>query len=151
MIRFMLVLTGFTFGVGLFVAQMTKPSKIVGFLDFFGSWDPSLLLVMVGALATHIALYRIVLRRQTPVFAESFDLPKNRVIDRRLVIGSVLFGMGWALAGFCPGPALVSAATLSPRALLFVVAMVAGMGLFEVLLGLPKRSKQVDQPRTVDA
>lgn len=119
---------GGLFGVGLGLSGMTSPAKVIGFLDVAGAWDASLAFVMIGAIAIHAVLRRLVLRRTSPVFAGGFDLPTTSSIDRRVVVGSALFGIGWGLAGYCPGPALVSVVT-GPGALLFVLAMAAGMAL----------------------
>lgn len=128
-------ITAALFGVGLVVAGMTKPSKVVGFLDPFGQWDPSLAFVMLSAIGVHAVLYRVVRKRSSPLFDLRFHVPGQNPIDRRLLIGAALFGAGWGLAGICPGPGLVAAAgdgldgSLS-SILLFVVAMLAGMGAF---------------------
>jgi len=119
--------TGALFGAGLTVSGMTKPSKVVGFLDFAGAWDPSLLFVMAGAIAVYFVASRRVTRRAAPLFDRQFHLPTRKDIDARLVLGAVLFGVGWGLAGFCPGPGLASAGTGSITALVFVAAMTAGM------------------------
>jgi uncharacterized protein len=122
-------LSGVLFAVGLGIAGMTQPSKVIGFLDVFGAWDPSLAFVMVGA----IAVYTPVFWWSRRVLAPRLHLPTRKDIDVRLVIGSAMFGVGWGLAGYCPGPALVSLTTLTVPALLFAVAMLAGMRLHRVL------------------
>ncbi len=119
---------GVLFGVGLGVAGMTSPAKVIGFLDFAGAWDASLAFVMIGAIAVHATLRRLVHRRSAPMFALAFDVPKGAAIDARIVAGSAMFGVGWGLAGYCPGPALVSMVT-GPRVILFVLAMAVGMAL----------------------
>lgn len=119
---------GVLFGVGLGVSGMTSPAKVIGFLDFAGAWDASLAFVMMGAIAVHAVLRRLVHRRSAPVFAETFDVPAPAAIDARIVAGSAMFGVGWGLAGYCPGPAIVSIVT-GPAAILFVLAMAAGMAL----------------------
>jgi len=124
---------GAIFGIGLAISGMTKPSKVAGFLDLFGAWDPSLALVMIGAIAVHLVAYRIIRRHRSPLFAGHFHLPTRKDVDLRLVVGAAIFGVGWALAGFCPGPALVSAASGSVAALLFVTAMILGMKIEHVL------------------
>ncbi len=124
---------GLLFGVGLILAGMTDPSKVLGFLDLAGLWDPSLAFVMGGAIAVGLAGFGWLERRETTLLGEPLALPSNRQIDRRLVLGSLAFGAGWGLAGYCPGPALVSAAMGQWQAWVFVVAMLAGMGLFEWL------------------
>mgnify|MGYP000882980322 CR=1 FL=1 len=118
---------GLLFGVGLGVSGMTRPAKVEGFLDLFGAWDPSLALVMVGAIAVHFVALRLVRRRRAPLFEDRFHLPTRRDIDRRLVLGALIFGAGWGLGGYCPGPGLVSAAGGSSGAIVFVVGMTTGV------------------------
>ncbi len=124
---------GLVFGIGLIVAQMTNPAKVIGFLDVTGQWDPSLMLVMAGGVATFGIAYWRSKVRAAPLLSSAFMLPEARVITRPLVIGSVLFGMGWGLGGFCPGPAVVSAAFGDIRVWVFLLAMGAGMFLYRVL------------------
>jgi uncharacterized membrane protein YedE/YeeE len=119
--------SGLLFGLGLGVSGMTLPSKVIGFLDVTGDWDPSLALVMMGALAVHFVLFRLVRRRPSPIFDTKFHVPTRTDLDGRLVAGAALFGVGWGLGGYCPGPGLVSAATGSVPALTFVLAMSLGM------------------------
>ena len=119
--------TGGLFGAGLLVSGMTRPSKVLGFLDLAGAWDPSLMIVMAGAVIVFAIGYRLVVRREAPLLAPRFDLAAGREIDRRLIAGAALFGVGWGLAGFCPGPSLVAAGSGSLGALIFVAAMTAGM------------------------
>lgn len=119
--------TGALFAVGLAISGMTKPSKVSGFLDLAGAWDASLAFVMIGAVAVHFVAYRLVMRRSSPLFDAKFHLPARGDIDLRLVAGAGLFGIGWALAGFCPGPALVSAGSGSLGAIVFVGGMTAGI------------------------
>ena len=119
---------GALFGVGLGVAGMTSPAKVQAFLDFFGDWDPSLALVMVGAIAVHV-LGRLVVRRSAPLFDTRFHLPTRNDLDRPLVLGAALFGVGWGLGGFCPGPGIVSLASGTLDAVVFVGAMAVGMAL----------------------
>lgn len=118
---------GALFGVGLAISGMTKPSKVVGFLDLFGAWDASLMFVMIGAIAVHFVAHRIIARRPSPIFDARFHLPTRKDVDLRLVLGAAIFGIGWALAGFCPGPALVAAGSGVTAALVFVVGMTVGM------------------------
>ena len=125
-------LAGLLFAVGLVVSGMTLPSKVVGFLDFFGKWDPSLAFVMVGAIGVYATLSRLITRRRRPVFVDAFQIPTSRVIDGRLVAGAAIFGVGWGLAGYCPGPAVVSVGSGSRSALVFVGAMLGGMLLYEL-------------------
>lgn len=122
---------GLVFGLGLLVSGMTDPAKVLGFLDVAalarGAWDPSLALVMAGAIAVALPGYRIVLRRPGPWLAERFQLPATRGLDARIVVGPALFGIGWGLAGICPGPLLATLAFGSRATLLFGAAMLAGM------------------------
>jgi uncharacterized membrane protein YedE/YeeE len=145
--------TGLCFGVGLILGGMTLPSKVVGFLDVTGDWDPSLAFVMGGALVVHLALYRWILRRPAPLLDVRFHLPTRRDLDPRLFAGAAIFGAGWGLAGYCPGPALVSVAAGS-RPLTFVAAMIAGMLLFKLQERLTARTPapaQVAEPREARA
>lgn len=118
---------GALFAVGLAVSGMTKPAKIVGFLDVFGAWDASLAFVMAGALLVHVITYRLITKRASPLFEGRFHIPTRRDVDLRLVVGSALFGVGWGLGGYCPGPGLVSAASGALSGTLFVIGMTAGM------------------------
>lgn len=133
----MLVLTAFlsglVFGLGLILSGMANPAKVLGFLDLAGAWDPSLALVMVGAIAVAFAPFAWARKRQKSLLGAPMQLPTATRLDRRLVVGSLVFGAGWGLAGFCPGPALVALGMGVPQAYVFVLAMLAGMGLFEVL------------------
>ncbi len=138
------LLAGLLFGLGLALAGMTLPSRVLGFLDVTGPWDPSLALVMVSAIAVHLPLQRVIRGRGRPLFDTRFHLPTGARIDRRLVVGSALFGVGWGLAGSCPGPALVSAATGAPWALSFVAAMAVGMVAQRVLA--PERGAHPPSP-----
>ena len=117
---------GLVFGIGLWVSGMADPRKVIGFLDVTGAWDASLALVMGGAVVATLAGFRIVKQRAKPLFDERFHLPTRKDIDLPLVAGAAVFGMGWGIAGYCPGPALTALATLSAEALVFVAAMVAG-------------------------
>jgi uncharacterized protein len=118
---------GFIFGLGLLISGMVQPAKVLGFLDIFGAWDPSLAVVMAAALAVSNIGFVLARRRQRPVLAPRSLWPLKTGIDRPLVIGSALFGVGWGLVGLCPGPALENLATLSPRVIAFVIAMATGM------------------------
>ncbi len=124
---------GSLFAIGLSVSGMTNPSKVLGFLDFFGRWDPTLAFVMMAAVATHAVLYQMITRRSAPVFAAAFSIPKQRGIDGPLVLGSALFGVGWGLSGFCPGPVVTSLASGGQSALSFTLGMVAGMAAYGLL------------------
>jgi uncharacterized membrane protein YedE/YeeE len=123
---------GALFGVGLALARMTDPTVVLGFLDVAGTWDPTLAIVMAGAVATTTLGYRLVLRRDRPLFDADFRLPTARVVDASLLAGSALFGVGWGLAGYCPGPVLVALARGVDTALWFVPAMLVG-GLLQRL------------------
>lgn len=134
--------SGLLFAVGLGLGGMTQPAKVVGFLDFAGNWDPSLACVMIGAIGVHGLLSRMILHRSTPVFSTAFSVPSRSDVDPKLVGGAALFGAGWGLGGFCPGPALTSLATGSATVLIFVGAMLAGMILFRLV-------ENVGTPQTV--
>ncbi len=127
------LLAGLVFGLGLILSGMANPAKVLGFLDLAGAWDPSLAFVMVGAIAVGLLAFALARRRSVSVLGAAMRLPTARDIDRRLVLGSLLFGVGWGVAGFCPGPALVALGMGETKALVFVLAMLAGMGLFEWL------------------
>jgi uncharacterized membrane protein YedE/YeeE len=126
------LLAGAVFGLGLLVSGMANPAKVLGFLDLAGSWDPSLALVMAGAIAIASIAFGVAGRRPLSLMGQEMKLPSSRTVDRRLVVGSLLFGIGWGIAGFCPGPALVALGMGNAKALVFVVAMLAGMGAFEL-------------------
>jgi len=121
--------SGTLFGLGLALSEMVNPARVVGFLDVTGAWDPTLLFVMGGALAVTMPAFPLVLRRAAPIFSEKFYLPTNVSIDPALLAGAAMFGVGWGIAGFCPGPALAALVTASPTAVLFVVSMLAGQWL----------------------
>lgn len=127
-------LVGLVFGLGLILGGMTNPAKVIGFLDLAGAWDPSLGLVMGGAMVVAAAAFKVAKGRARSVLGATLQIPQSRVIDKRLILGSLAFGAGWGLAGFCPGPALVSVASGAAEALVFVAAMLAGMALFEYFL-----------------
>lgn len=126
-------LIGLLFGFGLILAGMTDPGKVIGFLDLFGTWDPSLALVMGGAIAVGAVAFAMAKKRTTNFLGGAMRLPTSNDINTRLVVGSLMFGAGWGLAGFCPGPALVSLGAGQDKAVVFVIAMVLGMLVFEVL------------------
>lgn len=121
---------GFVFGIGLAISGMTKPSKVIGFLDVFGNWDPSLMFVMIGAIVVHWISYRIIRHKPSPLFAEKWHIPERKDISPNLVGGGLIFGIGWGLAGYCPGPAIAALATLKLQPMVFVVSMALGMMLF---------------------
>lgn len=120
-------IAGLTFGLGLALSGMTSPDRVLGFLDIAGAWDPSLAFVMGGAVLTALPLFALARRRTTPLAGAAFDQPPTTLIDRRLIGGAVLFGIGWGLAGICPGPALVDLAIAPGQTLAFVSAMIAGL------------------------
>jgi uncharacterized protein len=125
------LVSGLVFGVGLAISGMTQPTKVLGFLDVLGiasgTWDPTLAFVMVGALAVAVPGFLLARRRARPLFADMAAWPSKREIDRPLLAGAVLFGIGWGLVGLCPGPAIANLATLSSRVVAFVIAMAIGM------------------------
>ena len=125
------LLAGLVFGLGLILSGMANPAKVLGFLDLAGAWDPSLAFVMAGAIAVAAPAFALAKQRTATLLGAAMKLPGSRDIDRRLVMGSVLFGIGWGVAGFCPGPGLVALGMGEIKALVFVGAMLAGMGIFE--------------------
>ena len=127
------LLAGLVFGLGLIVSGMANPAKVLGFLDLAGAWDPSLAFVMAGAIAVATLAFALAKKRTVTFLGSAMKLPTSRDIDRRLVIGSLLFGIGWGVAGFCPGPGLVALGMGEIKALVFVGAMLAGMGIFELI------------------
>lgn len=142
MIAFASFLAGLVFGLGLIVSGMANPAKVLGFLDLAGNWDPSLAFVMAGAIAVGAIAFAVANRRAVSLLGVEMRLPSARHIDRRLVLGSVVFGIGWGVAGFCPGPALVSLGMGEFKAFVFVAAMLAGMGIFELF----ERRRRVPAP-----
>ena len=126
------LIAGLLFGAGLILSGMSNPAKVLAFLDVGGTWDPSLLFVMLGAILVAALAFRFARTRVRPLFGDRIHLPGAGRVDGRLVLGSVVFGVGWGLVGYCPGPALTSLAVGGRSTLLFVAAMVAGMAIFEV-------------------
>ena len=124
---------GLVFGLGLIVAGMVNPAKILGFLDIAGTWDPSLALVMAGAIAVGLVAFALARQQTLSVLGLPMQLPSQRTVDARLVGGSLVFGIGWGLAGFCPGPAIVALGAGYAKAAVFVLAMLLGMGAFELI------------------
>lgn len=120
------LVSGLLFGLGLAIAGMTRPDKIIGFLSFFQRWDPTMAFVMAGAVAVHAAAFRVITRRSSPLLAARFFVPARRDLDARLLAGAALFGVGWALSGFCPGPGIAAIVVGSKSALVFVAAMIGG-------------------------
>ena len=121
------LITGVIFAVGLVISGMTNPDKVVGFLDIFGDWDYSLAFVMGGAVSFNLIAFTKILKRKKPLLAEYFDLPGKNKIDRDLIVGSALFGIGWGLVGICPGPGIVNLVTFSSSAFIFIAAMLVGI------------------------
>lgn len=134
---FIAILCGVLFGAGMIISDMVNPARVLAFLDVTGDWDPSLAFVMGGALIPSGLAYLIHRRMHAPVLADEFRVPASRLIDRPLIAGAILFGLGWGLVGLCPGPALAALTTASWQAAIFVVAMLAGMTLFRFTAGRP--------------
>lgn len=126
LIPFAAAISGLLFGTGLTVSEMVNPARVLGFLDLAGNWDPTLVFVMAGAVIISTIGYRIALKMHKPVFGDHFALPTNTTIDRQLLGGAAIFGIGWGLVGLCPGPAIAGLSTLDPRIIGFTVAMVIG-------------------------
>jgi hypothetical protein len=124
---------GLVFGVGLIISGMTDPSKVIGFLDLAGAWDPSLAFVMGGAVLVGVVAFRFARKRTASFLGGAMHLPTARHIDRELILGSLVFGVGWGLAGYCPGPAVVALGGGQDKAVVFAIAMLAGMALFEAV------------------
>ena len=127
------LIAGAVFGIGLIVSGMANPAKVLGFLDLGGQWDPSLAFVMAGAIAVGTVAFTFAGRRKRSLLGLDMKMPTSSALDRRLVGGSLLFGVGWGIAGFCPGPALVALGMGEEKAVVFVVAMLVGMGMFEFI------------------
>ena len=127
------LVSGLIFGAGLTIGGMTDPARVRGFLDIFGNWDPTLAFVMGGALIVMVFAWRLQRRMKRPVFGESFSLPDRQDLEPRLIIGAVLFGVGWGIAGICPGPAVASLALVPAQVLPFLLAMIAGMASYRIL------------------
>ncbi|MEN3366138.1 MAG: uncharacterized protein V7606_3412 [Burkholderiales bacterium] len=128
----MALIAGLVFGLGLIVSGMTNPAKVIGFLDLAGEWDPSLAFVMGGAVLVGLVAFRFAAKRSKALLGDAMRLPTATQIDRRLVLGGLAFGVGWGLAGYCPGPAVASLGTGVTEPIIFVVAMLVGMAVFEV-------------------
>jgi len=142
--RLLEFVVGLLFGLGLMLSGMTDPGKVLGFLDLFGQWDPSLALVMGGAILVGFFAFTLAKKRTITFLGDALRMPTVNRLDKPLVIGSLLFGAGWGLAGFCPGPALVSMADGQPKALVFVLAMLVGMLGFELMdrfVHVPRKNK----------
>lgn len=131
------LLCGLLFGAGLALSGMTRPSKVLGFLDVAGKWDPSLIFVLGGAVAVATLAFHFILRRKAPLLAPAFDLPATKQVDRQLIAGALIFGAGWGIAGYCPGPAIALFAAPDTEALYFLPAMVAGWWIYRLTAGSP--------------
>lgn len=140
--------SGLLFAVGLGVAMMTQPDRILGFLDVLGDWDPTLAFVMPSAIAVYAVGFAIARRLQRPVLGDTFVLPKKTKLDPRLLFGAALFGVGWGLAGYCPGPGIVASAGGSSSAVVFVVGLLAGILAFEAFSSRRQSGASVDPQRT---
>lgn len=130
--NFFALISGLVFGLGLILAGMANPAKVLAFLDLAGLWNPSLALVMCGAITVSAIAFAIAKERHLSYLGLTMQVPTNRIIDKRLIIGSLAFGVGWGLAGICPGPAIVLLGAGSVKGLIFVVSMIVGMGIFEL-------------------
>lgn len=126
-------IAGIIFALGLGISGMTQPHIVRGFLDVFGEWDPRLMGVMIGAIAFHAVAYKIIMKRNSPVLDAKFELPTKKDIDRRLILGAVIFGLGWGWAGICPGPGLVALLSGDIRFMLFIGALLTGMLTFQLI------------------
>lgn len=125
--------SGLIFALGLGISGMTQPSRVTGFLDLFGAWEPALAFVMLGAIVVYAIGYRLILKRKAPLLAGHFHIPTLRSIDKSLAIGSLIFGFGWGMVGYCPGPALTAVVTLQKEPVIFFIAMIAAMNSYALL------------------
>jgi uncharacterized membrane protein YedE/YeeE len=123
-------LLGALFSIGLSISGMVNPNKVIGFLDIFGEWDPALAFVMAGGVLLNVVLFKFILKRKNPILSPNFVVPLNSKVDKRLVVGSAMFGIGWGLGGICPGPGLANLFLFDPKAILFVISMLVGMVIF---------------------
>ena len=124
--KFFSLLSGFIFGIGLTISSMTNPAKVIGFLDITGNWDRSLMFVMIGAIAISSPIFYLLRNKTKPLFSSKFENPSIKNLDKKLILGALLFGIGWGMVGFCPGPAIASLALLNPFSIIFVIAMASG-------------------------
>ena len=131
--KFLVLISGIIFGLGLTISNMTNPDKVLSFLDIFGSWDPSLIFVMGGAILFTSPLLFFLKKNDNLILANEINLPKKNSIDKSLIIGSLLFGVGWGAVGFCPGPAISSIALLNPYSLIFILSLIAGFYLSNII------------------
>jgi len=120
------LLSGSIFGFGLTLSSMTNPAKVIGFLDITGNWDPSLMFVMIGAIVISAPIFYLLRNKTKPLFGLNFEIPTIKTLDKQLILGASLFGIGWGMVGFCPGPAIASLALLKPFSIIFVIAMAGG-------------------------
>ena len=120
------LLSGLIFGLGLTLSSMTNPAKVIGFLDITGNWDPSLMFVMIGAIVISAPIFYLLRNKTKPLFDVKFEIPTIKNLDKQLILGASLFGLGWGMVGFCPGPAIASLALLKPFSIIFVIAMAGG-------------------------
>ena len=127
------LISGIVFGIGLVISEMINPEKVLGFLDLFGNWDPSLAFVMIGALIVSSPLFHIIKKKEKPIFAENFNYSNNKSINNKLILGSAIFGAGWGLIGLCPGPAISSIALIDIHSIIFVFAMFVGFYLVKLI------------------
>ena len=134
------LVSGIIFSVGLVISEMINPEKVLGFLDLFGNWDPSLAFVMIGALIVSSPLFHIIKNKEKPLFTEKFNYSNNKEVNNRLIVGSALFGAGWGLGGLCPGPAISSIALININSITFVFAMFFGFYLVKFLKSLGRFS-----------
>ncbi len=139
------LVSGLVFGIGLILSEMANPEKVLSFLDMTGSWDPSLAFVMLGAISIGAIAFTLARRRGQTYLSSTINLPTSRVIDKRLILGSLAFGIGWGIAGICPGPGLVLVGTGNLHGVVFVLAMLAGMGIFEMLERYRVRHSKTDK------
>ena len=124
--KFFSLLSGFIFGLGLTISSMTNPAKVIGFLDITGNWDPSLMFVMIGAIVVSAPIFYLLRNKTKPLFDLNFEIPTKKNIDKKLILGASIFGIGWGIVGFCPGPAISSLFLLYPLSILFVISMIVG-------------------------
>ena len=124
--KFFSLLSGFIFGLGLTLSSMTNPAKVIGFLDITGNWDPSLMFVMIGAIVISAPIFYLLRNKTKPLFDLNFEIPTIKNLDKQLILGASLFGLGWGMVGLCPGPAIASLALLKPFSIIFVIAMAGG-------------------------
>jgi len=144
-------LCGIVFALGLGIAGMTQPSKVIGFLDIAGAWDLSLALVMVGAIGVYFLAFRLAGKMRAPMLAPRFSIPKRNDLDGQLILGATIFGAGWGLGGFCPGPAITSLASGAPPVAIFVASMAAGIYLYSIVFNAPRVRDASPAALTADA